>query len=68
MPMIFKLDIELGNDVMKSSAHVANALLEISRKVRGRKLADGEGAKILDNNGNSVGRWRFVLDDPGDDA
>jgi hypothetical protein len=68
MPMIFKLEIELGNDAMKTPGHVADKLQELSRRVRGAKLQDGEGAKVLDLNGTSVGRWRFILDDPGDDA
>lgn len=68
MPMIFKLEVELGNDAMKSPAHVANKLMELSRRVRGAKLQDGEGAKVMDDNGNSVGRWGFHLDDPGNDA
>lgn len=69
MPRIFKLEIELGNDAMKTAFHVSTALVQVANKLRKlRSTAPGTEAKIMDDNGNSVGRWEFAQDDPGDDA
>lgn len=68
MPLILKIEIEVGNDAMKRPNELADALQQVSRRVRGANMKDGEGAKIMDANGNSVGRWGYHLDDPGSDA
>lgn len=61
--MKFTLEIDLGNDAMQTSAHVADALRLLSRKIQlgGRALMDTEDyGKIMDDNGNSVGRWEVT--------
>ena len=49
----FTLHIELGNDAMQTATDVAGAL----RIVETQLCAGKEFGKILDVNGNSVGRW-----------
>lgn len=51
----FKLEIELGNAAMKSPDDVARAL----RRIADRLEAGAEGGKVMDSNGNSVGKWGF---------
>ena len=69
MPRRFKLDIELGNDAMKTAFAVSTALVQVANKLRKlRSTTPGTSAKIMDENGNSVGSWEFYKDDPGDDA
>ena len=53
------VEIELGNDAMKYPNQVATALIDVSRQVRRSNVKAGEGRKILDGNGNGVGRWEF---------
>jgi hypothetical protein len=53
--MKFKLEISLGNDAMKSSEDIIGALKYVEAKLQ----RNSEG-KILDLNGNSVGKWEFV--------
>lgn len=57
---MFKLEIELGNDAMRTPGDVAKVLLEMA------SLLAGEGTpspfrvgRVLDTNGNVVGEWRF---------
>jgi len=52
----FTLEIELGNDGMRTSQHVAEALYEIAQRVYPRHEEEG---KIRDVNGNTVGGWSF---------
>ncbi len=53
--MQFTLQIELGNDVMRTREDVARALKEtIARLQRGH-----ENSKIRDLNGNVVGEWSY---------
>lgn len=69
MPLYFKLDIELGNDRMKNYNDIARALKKTADKVRVyARVEPGETGRIMDENGNSVGRWTVMKDDPGDDA
>lgn len=59
--MRFRVDLELGNDGVLTTADVASALERTAAKVR--DYADpphaGEGGRVVDRNGNSVGEWRF---------
>lgn len=55
---IFRIEIELGNDAMRTNADIIRTLKRLAGKVR--QLADGgEERKILDDNGNTVGKWGF---------
>lgn len=60
--MKFKLEIELGNDMMNSPTDVSVALLDIALQVRRLdELRLGPGPRgIKDDNGNSVGSWEVV--------
>lgn len=61
--MKFKLEIDLGNDAMCRSVHVADALITMGRKIINgtmrsvKKPAEGI---IRDINGNSVGKWELI--------
>jgi hypothetical protein len=59
--MKFKLTIELGNEAIREPVDVAYALQEVARKVlkfeRREAAWKTAGARILDENGNSVGEW-----------
>ena len=52
----FTLKIELGNDAMLSRRDVARALRKVADRLRNE---DRDDAKILDDNGNSVGEWEL---------
>jgi len=54
-PLFFKLYIELGNDTMKTARQVGDALSDVVFKL-GKRRTEG---KILDVNGNSVGKFGF---------
>jgi hypothetical protein len=55
---VFRIEIELGNDAMKDIPDILRALAQQSSRLR--ELADsGEERKILDVNGNSVGKVGF---------
>jgi len=51
----FFIEIELGNDAMRSKRDVARALSEISSKLSLNK----EYGIVMDVNGNSCGCWGF---------
>lgn len=54
--MKFKLEIELGNDEMRTKLHVARALSHLAKLYRNQhELQPGEKRLIFDRNGNSVG-------------
>jgi len=64
--MKFKIEIELGNDTMRTGEHVRDALLKAAQHVardylgtdftRMKSTLDAEGP-IKDANGNRVGTW-----------
>ena len=59
--MRFKLKIDLGNDAMLTYDDLAMALHRVADKLKdhyGVAMGEAEGA-VIDENGNSVGRWRF---------
>lgn len=49
----FRLEIQLGNDAMQDAQDVARALEATARRMR----QGDESGKIMDANGNSVGRF-----------
>ena len=53
--MRFTLDIQLGNDEMRTHEDVADVLHAVSTLV----LLEQDAADILDANGNTVGEWAF---------
>jgi len=61
--MKFTIEIELGNDAMQSYQDVRDALKQVICKVgsavysRSGTPSEGDGSKIMDENGNSVGKW-----------
>lgn len=54
----FDLHIDLGNDAMQNEHDVADTLERLSRRLRQGGADEG---KIVDGNGNSVGRYGFDL-------
>lgn len=62
MAQTFKLTINMGNDAMREAEHVAGAL---NRTVDAVACGFTNGA-IIDDNGNTVGRWEFVLGPPSE--
>lgn len=65
--MKFKLEIELGNDAMKTARHLNAAIRKVASSVLAHEDDDEEGFKdkvigsvILDENGNKVGRWEIT--------
>lgn len=60
------LHIEFGNDAMKTYNDAAKSLEQTAKKLRDyARVTAGEGGRIMDKNGNSVGRWDIVSTDPG---
>ena len=55
--MKFTLEIELGNDAMRTANDVANALDRIADEVLFVGLT---GRAIRDTNGNTVGKWEVT--------
>lgn len=59
--MKFKLEIELGNDAMQSYEDIIGALEKTAGKLRETARfhapAKGDTAKVMDQNGLSVGKW-----------
>jgi hypothetical protein len=54
--MKFKLEIELGNDGMRTKEHLQLALREVAEALKDAHAFGGEG-RIKDSNGNTVGKW-----------
>lgn len=59
---VFRIEIELGNDAMRTDADIRRKLKELSGKV-GALASSGGERKILDDNGNAVGKWGFYLEE-----
>jgi hypothetical protein len=55
----FTLEITLGNDAMRTRTDIEQALRELGQNLR--YMSDppesGDSGKIMDVNGNSVGKW-----------
>jgi hypothetical protein len=72
MEMKFTLTIELGNDAMQSYQDLRDALKQVATKLGSRQHcmkgtpSDGDGSKVMDENGNSVGEWK-IEDEPEPD-
>lgn len=59
--MKFTLEIELGNEAMRHTGHVANALKDTAENIC---LATGKTGRIYDQNSNTVGKWEVTDDQP----
>lgn len=59
--MKFTLTIELGNDKMRTRNHISDALKTVASQIDARpyKKMEGDEARIRDDNGNTVGEWKF---------
>jgi hypothetical protein len=57
--MKFDLNIEMGNDAMKTPTDVGRALMDVAILLRGGRTS----GPILDENGNTVGHWSIELDE-----
>jgi hypothetical protein len=52
----FVMEIDFGNDAMQTRSHLIRALKNVVKQIE-----DGmEAKKILDQNGNAVGKWEIV--------
>jgi hypothetical protein len=66
--MRFQLEIELGNDAMQTAEDIQDALTKLvksqrlTRYVGSDRLSKIDGGKIMDENGNTVGKWEVVKD------
>jgi hypothetical protein len=57
-PLKLTVEIELGNDTMQSYADVRATLQMIAKRPGNPKVGDGN--VIMDENGNTVGKWEIV--------
>ena len=57
--MTFKLEIELGNDAVRTFSQIAKALAGVAKRLRDNntRFIAGDTMKIMDDNGNTVGQW-----------
>lgn len=63
--MKFTLEIELGNDAMSTWGNIRDALRQLTSKLNTRQYTGNpeiDGGKIMDINGNSVGKWEIAPD------
>jgi hypothetical protein len=57
----FNVSIELGNDTMQTTEHVADALDRIAKVLRtGGSVQKG---RVRDLNGNHVGSWSYNVEE-----
>ncbi len=57
--MRLMIEVELGNDAMRTGEDVSRLLLGYGVWVEGVGELDlGHGGRLMDTNGNSVGAWR----------
>lgn len=54
----FTLEIELGNDAMRTYQDIREVLQMVTKGRHGPKIGDGNN--IRDLNGNTVGRWEIT--------
>lgn len=56
----FKLEIELGNDAMRKTWEVGDAIESAMAHQATDRLKVGDTGRIMDINGNKVGSWKVV--------
>lgn len=55
---LFQLEIRLGNEAMRDSADIADALERLARRLRDTTIPGySRDGVIRDENGNTVGGW-----------
>ncbi len=59
----FVLTINIGNDAMHNSRHVADALCNVVASLTEFSRIEGDSGRIQDVNGNTVGEWYFTEED-----
>lgn len=67
MSKVFRLKIELGNDAMSTAGDIRRALAELTKpgsRINADALMNCDERKIMDVNGNSVGKWGFYDETP----
>jgi hypothetical protein len=62
--MKFRLEIHLGNDGMQTLADVARSFADAVNRFSGNMdaLKEGDGMRVQDINGNTVGGWTVQED------
>jgi len=58
--MKFLLEIELGNEAMSRTSHVSEVLRKVAKMVDEAQIRRLDGSRIMDVNGNTVGKWEFT--------
>lgn len=58
--MEFVLTINIGNAAMLDGNDLNEALGKVQYQLAGLELATGQGGRIADRNGNTVGSWEVV--------
>jgi len=56
----FTLKITLGNEAMQTGSDIARALRDIADDIEDQDQMSGTGGNIMDDNGNSVGKWTGI--------
>ena len=57
--MKFSVEIDLGNDAMRSELDLADALARIAKQIKFYSACHiATDGKVKDVNGNTVGRWK----------
>lgn len=54
--MKFILEIDIGNDAMRTRQDIATKLREVAKDIQNFEF---DSMRISDLNGNKVGQWRF---------
>jgi hypothetical protein len=54
----FSLEIEMGNDAVQTRGHIGELLRVVARAIT--SAVEKRSGKIRDDNGNTVGEWRFT--------
>ena len=63
MKVKITFEVEMGNDTMQTGRDVVNAFMDSIRRIRSAAvdLVNDDG-KVMDDNGNSVGKWSVEID------
>lgn len=62
--MIFRMEVEIGNDAMSEPTDLTKIIFKVSREVLQLETLEEEtGGTLLDLNGNTVGKWSINVED-----
>ena len=56
---VFRIEIELGNETMRTDEDIRRALKQVAALL---PAFAGEERRVLDYNGNAVGKWGFYTE------